>query len=120
MIEGKLFEAFSEVSMNNDGKHKKSAELVGLIIKEQEALKDKEMWYIRPYFTIRSKLKKAEIENNTLRITMNWKDKKGVEIGAEFEFDMEDLNIEVNNNNKFVNLSQNLGGNFIKQFTIFF
>ncbi|MBU3942765.1 hypothetical protein KKA24_02160 [Patescibacteria group bacterium] len=89
---------------------------LGLIIKEQEKLRGRKAIYARPYFTMTSKLKKIEIED-TLRIIMDWEDKKGVEKGAEFEFDINDLNIALNS--KSVNFFQNCG-NFIKQFTIYF
>ena len=91
--------------------------LLGLIIKEQEKLRGREANYTRPYFAMTSKFKKIEIED-TLRVIMNWKNKKGVEKGAEFEFDINDLNIALNS--KSVSFFQNLGGNFIKQFTISF
>lgn len=100
--------------------------LLGLIIKKKEELRNKKAAFGRLYFTIKKTLKEIEIvkeieiEGNILRLTMNWKNKKGKEEGRKFDFEIDKLNVVLNS--KFVIFFQklDLGENSIKKFTIFF
>ena len=122
MVEGGLFEAFSEVLINNDGNHKK-LELLKFIVKNKKKLEGGEAIYVRTYHQAEGNLKKIEIEeeDNILRITMGWKSTMGWESKkkAEFIFDIDDLKIVVNRQG--IDFFQNSDdGNFIQRFTISF
>lgn len=120
-LEENLFKIFSEISVDNND-HGGKLQLLKLIIEKQEELKGKETTYTRPYATITSRFQKIEIEieENILKLTMDWKNKKGLEKGLEFTFDINDLDIVVDRQsiNFFQNL--NLGENFTKRISIYF
>ena len=90
--------------------------LLGLVIRNQRELKGKKVSYIRPYCNITSGLKKIEVRDGILTITMFWQNGRKLDIAL----DINDLDIIVNREgiNFFQNL--NLGDNFTKRIVIFF
>ena len=122
MVEGELSEAFSEVLINNDGDHKK-LELLKFIVKNRKKLEGGKAIYVRTYHQTDGNLKKIEIEeeDNVLRLTMGWKTSMGWESKkkAEFEFNIDDLEIVVNSQD--IDFFQNSDdGTFIQRFTVSF
>ncbi len=96
--------------------------LLGLIIKKKEKLRGKKASYIRYYSQMDANFEKIEIENENeiLKITMCWNNKKKFELA----FTIKELDITVDEqvNEQTVSLFQNLwlGDNFIQRIVIFF
>lgn len=82
---------------------------LGLVIQNQKELRGKKVSYVRPYCDITASLKKIEIGDDMLRVTMCWKNGKK----SDIILDISNLDIKVDHEG--INFFQNS-----KKVTVFF